>query len=68
MDRKTRQSEALSRRSFMQLAGLGAGAAGVAATGLAARPAPAKAAPESKTAVGYRETEHVKTYYALARM
>ena len=49
------------RRSFLKLAG-----AGVAASGAAAG-SPAAAA-ESKPRQGlYRETEHVKRYYELAR-
>jgi hypothetical protein len=54
-----------TRRTFFRAVGLGAGAAGVVAVaetaGVAAAPAP-----EENTA-GYRETEHVKTAYRLAR-
>lgn len=57
----------VSRRSFLRAAGLGAAAAAGAAAGTAAtvtvRPAQAKTAPSA----GYRETEHVRQVYALAR-
>lgn len=65
-----REPSDITRRNFLTLAGVGAGAAG-AAVGLAA--STAKAAPATEpgpdgTEIGYRETEHVKRYYALARM
>ncbi len=53
------------RRSFMRLAGLGAGAAG-ASMGLGAAEASADEAGAADVG-GYRETEHVKTYYRMAR-
>lgn len=58
----------LARRDFFKMAGLGAGAAGVAAvvvktTGAAAGERLADRPSKS----GYRETEHVKKYYDLAR-
>ena len=54
----------LDRRSFMRLAGLGAGVAG-ASIGLGASEASAS---EQAAAAhgGYRETDHVKTYYRMA--
>ena len=63
-DRKnqTQEKPTLGRRAFIRRTGLGAGALGVAAIA-GGRPAPAAdAKPE-----GYRETEHVKTYYKLAK-
>jgi hypothetical protein len=56
------------RRRFLKMAGLGAAVTGAAA-GLAGRKAQA-AVPQAdrKEAGRYRETEHVKRYYALARM
>ncbi len=56
------------RRRFLKMAGLGAAVTG-AAMGLSGRAAKASA-PQSggKPAAGYRETDHVKRYYALARM
>lgn len=62
-DSKTPKSP--TRREFFKTAGLGA-AAGVA-TGLISEPAPAQAAEAVPQSQGYRETEHVKRYYALAK-
>ncbi len=55
-----------SRRDFLTAAGVAGGAAGVAAVALKTKSATA-AAPESGKSSGYRETEHVKKYYELAR-
>ena len=52
------------RRGFLKLAGLGAAAGG---TALVAGEAVAADQPASPTAAGYRETEHVKTFYETAR-
>jgi hypothetical protein len=52
------------RRLFMKLAGLGAAGASM---GLAAKEAKAGEAAAPGDAVGYRETEHVKAYYRMAR-
>jgi len=52
------------RREFFRKAGLGVGALGAAAVTLAA--GEAEAAPAEQGA-GYRETDHVKRYYALAK-
>lgn len=59
----------VSRRAFIGAAGLAAGAAGLAAAGVAAGASPAatKAEAGRRPAVGYRETEHVRRAYALAR-
>lgn len=54
------------RRNFLKLAGLGSSAAAVAAVADARR-ASAMVADEGK-ASGYRETDHVRTYYNSARM
>lgn len=54
------------RRSFLKLAGasvVGGGAAAVAV----ASPAMAQAETEQKPGQTYRETEHVKRYYELAK-
>jgi hypothetical protein len=58
----------IERRSFLRGVGVGAGAAGVAAVSLAAGPStqPAKAS-QGKARAGYRETEHVRRVYELAR-
>lgn len=65
---KDKQANSRRRRDFLKLAGAGAGLAAVAATGLA-RPkaAPAAEKPGRGTTAGYRETDQVKKYYALAR-
>lgn len=52
------------RRDFLKLATVGTVLGGAAiATGAAAN----AAAPSSADSSGYRETDHVKTYYKLAR-
>lgn len=65
---KDKQANSRRRRDFLKLASAGAGLAAVAASGLA-RPKAASAAekPSGQPAAGYRETEQVKKYYALAR-
>lgn len=68
MDVMTKQTDgdkiALSRRGFLTVATVGAGA-GALAPVLA--PAPAQAAGSESKAAGYRETPHVLTAYDLAR-
>ena len=62
-------STSLNRRRFLMA--FGAGAAGAAsAKALAAAPAAvaAPAADTNATSQGYRETEHVRTYYATTRI
>jgi len=54
------------RRDFFKKAGLGAGAAAVAVTASKAGAVEVAATPSTKTS-GYRETEHVKKFYELAR-
>jgi anaerobic selenocysteine-containing dehydrogenase len=58
-------AKSAKRRDFLKLIGLGslAGAASV----VAAKPAAAVATATTATGQGYRETEHVKTYYRTAR-
>ena len=63
-DHKLKSSK---RRDFLKLAGLGAGAAGVAAAGITRAEAKVEAAKPEDCSRGYRESEHVKKYYALAR-
>ena len=60
-DRK--QDKSLPRRKFLKSAGLTTGAA---AAVLLTAPAKAVTLPEAKKS-GYRETEHVRKYYELAR-
>jgi len=65
----TRKNEkAVSRRSFMQIAGLGAGAAGAMALGTATGSTEADAADsDARKSGGYRETDHIRTYYEYLR-
>jgi hypothetical protein len=60
------EQKSLPRREFLKAAGVTGAAAGVAAVTLSGESASA-ASPESGTKAGYQETEHVKTYYELAR-
>jgi len=53
----------VNRRDFFRKVGLGAGAAAVGLSTSEAR----AAAPAEAPAKGYRETDHVKKYYELAR-
>ncbi len=53
------------RRSFLKLAG--AGVVGTGAAAAAPVPAVAAEAPEPAAKDGYRETEHVRRYYELAK-
>ena len=64
---KRKEEIAVGRRDFFRKAGLGAGAAGAAAVGLASGTAQAKTADPADRQGGYQESEHVKTYYKLAR-
>ncbi|MCC7015736.1 MAG: twin-arginine translocation signal domain-containing protein [Rhodospirillales bacterium] len=52
-----------SRRDLLKMAGLAAGAAGAAAAAGATKAAPV----EREKDGGYRESEHVRKYYELAR-
>ncbi|MEQ8665839.1 MAG: twin-arginine translocation signal domain-containing protein [Rhodospirillales bacterium] len=56
----------MARRDLLKKAGVAVGAAGVAAI---ATTGDAKAAEsgEAKASAGYRESEHVQTYYELAK-
>lgn len=58
-------SDKLPRRAFLKGAGV-AGAAAGAAVVLSSDKTEA-AVPEGESTDGYRETDHVKTYYDLAR-
>jgi ABC-type polysaccharide transport system permease subunit len=61
---KGNEKVAAGRRDFLKLAGVSA-VTGTAA--VAAGTATAEAAAPVDGASGYRETDHVKTYYKLAR-
>lgn len=54
----------VGRRAFIRKTGLGAGVLGAAAVSIAK---PAAAAADQAKPGAYRETEHVKTYYKLAK-
>ena len=60
---KGSEKVAAGRRDFLKLAGVSA-ATGTAA--IAAGSGAAEAAVPEEGAAGYRETDHVKTYYKLA--
>ncbi|HMB47917.1 MAG TPA: twin-arginine translocation signal domain-containing protein [Afifellaceae bacterium] len=63
-DKKTRTESGSGRRDFLKLAGLttlAGGAAIVTAKG------EAEAAGSGPSGAGYQETDHVRTYYKLAR-
>jgi nitrous oxide reductase len=61
------KAKSLARRDFLKTAGLATGAVG-AAVALASPQAKAATAPAAKgEKTGYRETEHVRRYYELAR-
>jgi hypothetical protein len=55
-----------TRREFFKTASLGTAAAAGIAAGVVS-PAPVVAAQTADTGAGYRETEHVKRYYDLAK-
>lgn len=54
-----------ARRDFFKKAGLGAGAAAVAVT--ASKAGAVEATPSASKGSGYRETDHVRKFYELAR-
>lgn len=55
------------RRSFLKLAGAGVVGGSAAAVAAVSGAQPAEAADADAAKGDYRETEHVKRYYALAR-
>jgi hypothetical protein len=62
--KKDQEAKGAKRREFLKLAGLGAVTGAAAAVG--AKPAAAEVEAQGRRA-GYRETEHVKKAYELAR-
>ncbi len=60
------ETKSLRRRDFLKAAGVTGAAAGAAAVVLSGKTASAGTVDGVKTG-GYQETEHVKTYYELAR-
>ncbi len=65
MSKKKETGSDASRREFLRMAGIGT-AAGGAALALGSQPAAADE-PRADGSLGYRETEHVKTFYKLAK-
>lgn len=63
---ENKQPETIGRRNFLRRTCIGAGAAGVAAVTATVAPKQGEAATEPSRQPGYRETEHVKRYYATA--
>tara|TARA_B100001013_G_C24492536_1_gene395827 strand:- start:157 stop:357 length:201 start_codon:yes stop_codon:yes gene_type:complete len=57
-----------SRRDFLKTASLGVGVAALAGTALKNGKAEASTKSKGLEGAGYRETEHIKKYYELARM
>ena len=55
------------RRDFIKKAGLGVGAAGAVAIGLPKSGSAAETGTGKPGSRGYRETDHVKRFYASAR-
>ena len=64
--KEKKPSKLLARRDFLKVAGVTVGAAGIATAALTGAPAESIAETKRKGA-GYRETEHVRKYYELAR-
>lgn len=65
-----KQSDKLSRRGFLKSAAVAGGAAGVATLGSQVPASVDEQGPAEKAATpskGYRETPHVREYYAKAR-
>ncbi|MDX1711878.1 MAG: ubiquinol-cytochrome c reductase iron-sulfur subunit N-terminal domain-containing protein [Rhodovibrionaceae bacterium] len=61
-----KEPKSVDRRDFFRKASFGAGAAGVAAVALR-NEAKAAETVDSPKGDGYRETDHVKKFYKLAR-
>lgn len=59
-----KKATSLDRRDFFRKVGAGAGVAAAAATATAAQAAPKEVSAKGS---GYQETDHVKTFYKLAR-
>jgi hypothetical protein len=63
-----KEAKSLARREFLKTAGLTTGAVGAAAVALTSPTAKAADTnPAKRGKAGYRETEHVRRYYELAR-
>ena len=64
---KTKPESKRSRRDFLKKAAFGVGTVAVAGEALGAGKAAAKPALNPHEGGSYRETEHVKKYYEMAR-
>ncbi len=64
--KRKKQIQEVGRRDLLRLAGLGS-AAGAAAVVVGSRRKAEAAVEDIRTDSGYRETEHVRTYYDLAK-
>ena len=64
--RESKEDKRMARRELFKLAGLGS-VAGVAAIAGATREAKAASDGDAEKGAGYQETDHVKTYYTLAK-
>jgi hypothetical protein len=67
MGKRQAQLESVTRRNFLKLAGAGGGAAAVALA-VETKPVTANERAGGKQQGTYVETEHVRAYYAAARM
>jgi hypothetical protein len=66
--RATDSPDIKRRRFLLALGAGGAGAAAVAANALASPVMPAASPVEAESSQGYRETDHVRDYYATTRI
>ena len=64
MDKK---ADLLARRDFFKKTGAVIGAAGVAGVAAATSVEAAEPTTKKQISVGYQETDHVRTYYKLAK-
>ena len=64
---KDKTDKTLDRRGFLKAMGTGAAGAATVATGVATTPAVAAEDVAEKKKTRYRESEHVKKYYATNR-
>lgn len=64
--KRKKQTQGVGRRDLLRLAGLGS-AAGAAAVVVGSRRKAEAAVEDVRKDSGYRETEHVRTYYDLAK-
>jgi hypothetical protein len=66
---RAKDSPDIKRRRFLLALGAGGAGAAAAATNALARPVvPAEGSAAADTSQGYRETEHVRDYYATTRI